>query len=590
MKKQTRRVLLSSFAGTAATATLVASIPFIVKTCSNKKDMNSLISKLIFLNKKTDYLFENSTHENEFINLDYLLEYENEIFKLIQESNILNDDINNSKNKTEDFDFENIKYNGNQNIVMPKGLINKVETADVNILTTAKKVANDEIDSMMNVSEEEKQRVREDVKNSKTVQEIIDSLKFVRTVEKFSIDLQDSIYYSKKAKSLILSEFKKHTDRDVILNFIDSYTYVTSIKQDFYDSNLSKEAKTDSPIKYLNREKFLDAVAIENVNSSIKEINELFELKKELLSVLDVYINTFQPQNYLLTAQRRNRYFFATKMQNILFSATKADINNFKNMLIKFMEQVSIDPNYDIASGYIYRIQPIQGENDHIFYWGDNFITAHTMLAVDEELYNDWLTPKDDEDVNEEDSGFVDSENIRNFMHTLDIHNDSRVFINYFSLGEDNEVLYPLFRYKFFDLYDYKFKLPSDDVSFERQQGFSFGRFLSRSNVEKDFNEKRRIYEIELAIMQRLFLNINRTKMYEHYNDYFASHNIDKELANKRYQFLSNYSNNIKENVDYVLNEDLILEFYRLTRTNDINDVEENVNKFLEFLDSKITE
>lgn len=347
MNKRDKRRLLTAFAVTGSIAAISTAIVFAVSanrkvTVSNKKTVED---RLIELNQKANYAFENSSRKDELLTLDYLLNFEKEVHGLLNQSNELENKIAEEESKSED--LANLEYKENKKVSLPTKLNEEYLTpALANILENAKivgnKIASEVNDVDANLVNEAKQKINE----STNVEEVMNAIKLIKSINDFKNELKDSIYYSNKSKDFIKSEFDKLTDKERIENFIESYQYTSLIKKDFYDNYLTDEQEIDKVIETLNKQDFLDAVNIEKITELINNISEVNELKKEVIEeYLPKYVRNVlrKKVNYNTEISKSRSEFkarrvIARNLQNILFSTNKDEIEKFKKMLMNALE------------------------------------------------------------------------------------------------------------------------------------------------------------------------------------------------------------------------------------------------------------
>ncbi|WP_427867562.1 hypothetical protein [Mycoplasmopsis arginini] len=443
----------------------------------------------------------------------------------------------------------------------------------------------------------------------------MNAIKLIKSINDFKNELKDSIYYSNKSKDFIKSEFDKLTDKERIENFIESYQYTSLIKKDFYDNYLTDEQEIDKVIETLNKQDFLDAVNIEKITELINNISEVNELKKEVIEeYLPKYVRNVlrKKVNYNTEISKSRSEFkarrvIARNLQNILFSTNKDEIEKFKKMLMNALEANKKD-DFTKFAGFLsaYAIEENTTKFQRAIQEIIHPIYVNSMWYFDKEYPE--TTYESDFDLNENDisnieNGVTHNGNGRYYeydYYTLKEYNNKKILVLFSSHKNQSEKIHPIFRRKSISIFD--LSKAKGLESFDSSEGFSLINFFptptslneeiaeghQSTAYHKAYIENIESVKIHEAIIDKIFLNINSKEIFDHYSDYFTHNNIDKEKSNKRYEFLSNHVNNLPEDINELLKDPVVIKFHELSLTNDINKVDENVNKFLEFLDSKL--
>ncbi|WP_427867559.1 hypothetical protein [Mycoplasmopsis arginini] len=623
MRNSSKRRILSGLIVVAATTTFIASAITFVNGCNLKREekiVNPFIERLIRLNRGAYLTLSQSDTNNPFTSFEDLITLENKIQNLNIESRELDFDILNSQ--FSDKDFENIEFEPNRKVIMPKPIEHNIlPEANANIIKKAKKYLEDQLNDD-NFSQNNKNAFLIKIEKFTKISQFVKEYQTILKVKKFFTNLKSTIYYSTNAKQTILGDFHDINQTNEIVNYIDNYDVITSNKKEYYDSNLSEVAKTDEPIKYLNKPNFLDAVSLESVNKEKNDITELFELKKDLLeNYLDNYAKNFGSEEVLRSDKelndeennkqhdKKNNYkrFLSLNMQSVIYSATKKEIQKFKNVLNNFMSNWFDDDKDILYDEYLYtqKTYTSKGEPNKFFDSRlsslSSYLYSYQVVPVDQSGLNfleteatditdgDWNASriKKHEEKSEKELETNQEEYELNRFYRIDKHKDKYILANIFyfegDVYEDN--LNPFFRYSYINLYE---KMNSSYFNEDKTPAFSLINFFNRFLSTKEKDEKIKLYDIYEKIIRHLYQQINRDLIFDRYEDYFITHNSNREKANKRYNYMKSYISNVNKNIDTLIKEPLVLEIYKLSLTDDIDKVEENVNKFLEFLDSQI--
>ncbi|WP_427867560.1 hypothetical protein [Mycoplasmopsis arginini] len=297
----------------------------------------------------------------------------------------------------------------------------------------------------------------------------------------------------------------------------------------------------------------------------------------------NIYVDSNTPK------QEGYKQYISLAMQSLIFSASKKDIIKYKDFLNNFITNWNVKTK-DVTKEYFYA-----GDDEwEKSYWKNTFVLHvfqqefFTKEYYDEAL-KQFINSTDEENSEkiaiDEDASDEDGVGGPDMPTHLDRYNDKYILVNIHTFNNNDEVINPFFRFYYINLYK---NHAQSFFEYDRTPAFGLIRFFNKNLFVKEKEEKIKLYEIQVKIARLLYQHINRDVIFDHYRDYFIAHNADREKANKRYNYISNYINTIDKNIDILIKEPLVLEMYKLSLTDDIDKVDENFNKFLEFLDSKI--
>ncbi|WP_330463669.1 hypothetical protein [Metamycoplasma gateae] len=596
MKKTKLKILLGFLSVGAATA-LGFSIAPLIKGCVNKNEpkaqKNEFEEELKELNIEADVILDKSLNLEREVELLELLEEQKLISELKSKLDILNSKIQ-EKNYTED-DFSDIYYQEGKKVLLPETLNNeKLVLATQKNLEKAKLVGSNYVNNLDSwYTEEEKNKLKEAIESSTTIEEVIEALKSTKEIAKeretFLNNVEASNYFSQDAKEFIKEEFNKHKDQEKIENFIDSYTYVESIKKHFFDAHLTDEADFDEAIKYQFRNEYLGAVNVEKIKELEDNFNESVELKNQLLNV------TLKEYKDIIEADKNNihktedssvaRLVMQTQALRLLFVSTKEQIQKASED-IKYLISIA-DDQEELEKVYFKnrfeKNDELDSSEEHKFgpHFALSFIYSDENYRPFEQIF--------EYEFKEED--FTTENNAHLNPILIDRHNDKNIFIlNWFDDKQNDVAVHPHF-VNVFNFTSPLFNFSEGIKNLEGANGFSFYHLFSGFFAEKDVEKFNKQYLIKSPLIKKLFQHINDQRVIEKYNEYFEANNVDVEKAVKRNQYLLKligeiYSN--KLSLKEILRNEVIIEYFNYGQTEEEDKIEENLKKFLEVLDRNI--